>query len=623
MSKLRENNLGCEDIDIDIEADNNLESTNENSHLSENNIAFDASNCTFPADNIEDAVTINVLIVYTENARQYAAIHYTNIDKVIDQAMQRSNLAMVNSTTNITFNLVYKYRTTYTEENNENDLDNLQGANDGYMDEVHDLRKQYNADFVMLIPSVTYAGGQAFLLDTEAGFPTCAFGLSRVEQTSWSYTLVHEMGHILGCGHHWQQNVEPGPGLYSYSSGYRVQNAYSLWYSTIMTYAEGSYFADGNNAPNIPFFSSPDISYGGVYIGNATHANNVLGVKKTKHVSSRYSDYFNPALKCLSISTGTLTPSFSTDITEYTLSVPQSLASVTVSAIPTHPDAIITEGIGIKYLTFDSNTIKVTVKSNAPATNSYFITVTRSPDIIVSPVDTTICSGNSVTLTVSSVSAGSIFKWYDSQSGSSLVYTGANFTTPILISSTTYYVSQTLSGTESERIAVAVTINPLPNAPVANNITTNYDGNTHTASANVGNDEIIVWYTEATGGNITTEPSRSEVGTTTMYAAAKNITTNCESATRTAVTVTIFSTGKLSNAFTPYNQDGLNDTFGAGYDLIIFNRFGVALFKEKAINNNGWDGRYKGKLVEPGVYYYTARNSDGVEYRGSVTVVKK
>jgi gliding motility-associated-like protein len=79
------------------------------------------------------------------------------------------------------------------------------------------------------------------------------------------------------------------------------------------------------------------------------------------------------------------------------------------------------------------------------------------------------------------------------------------------------------------------------------------------------------------------------------------------------------TTRKLPNAFTPYVPDGLNDIFGAGYDLYIFNRWGSCLYK----GNSGWDGKYKGTFVASGTYYYYAKDSDGAEYSGSVTLIKQ
>jgi gliding motility-associated-like protein len=77
--------------------------------------------------------------------------------------------------------------------------------------------------------------------------------------------------------------------------------------------------------------------------------------------------------------------------------------------------------------------------------------------------------------------------------------------------------------------------------------------------------------------------------------------------------------GKLPNAFTPYAQNGFNDVFGEGYELKIFNRWGVLLHSSKS----GWDGKYKGQFVMPGVYYYHAIDAEGGIYKGSVTILKQ
>lgn len=67
----------------------------------------------------------------------------------------------------------------------------------------------------------------------------------------------------------------------------------------------------------------------------------------------------------------------------------------------------------------------------------------------------------------------------------------------------------------------------------------------------------------------------------------------------------------IPNSFSP-NGDGLNDLFapvGPGverYDLKIFNRWGQLVHDE---DTRGWDGKFKGELVMPGVYFYLMRVS--------------
>ncbi len=86
---------------------------------------------------------------------------------------------------------------------------------------------------------------------------------------------------------------------------------------------------------------------------------------------------------------------------------------------------------------------------------------------------------------------------------------------------------------------------------------------------------------------------------------------------------------KIPNIFSP-DGDGINDEWKVAYRSIlsyqcrIFDRHGHELFycDNPAI---GWNGRYKNKLVKPGVYYYVinAVGSDGKHYkkRGDINIV--
>lgn len=87
---------------------------------------------------------------------------------------------------------------------------------------------------------------------------------------------------------------------------------------------------------------------------------------------------------------------------------------------------------------------------------------------------------------------------------------------------------------------------------------------------------------------------------------------------------------KCPNAFSPLNEDGVNDVWKVSYSSIvsfkcsIFNRFGreIISFSNPA---DGWDGRYGGKFVPAGVYYYVikARGADGRDYNlsGDINIV--
>jgi hypothetical protein len=152
----------------------------------------------------------------------------------------------------------------------------------------------------------------------------------------------------------------------------------------------------------------------------------------------------------------------------------------------------------------------------------------------------TICyDGTAYTAGATPTGSDEVIVWYAAETGTETA------TAPSLTNAgtaTAYAASKnTTTNCESEtRTAVSVTIYALPEAPTANDITVCYDENTYAADATpTGSDEEIVWYAAETGTETATAPSRSAIGTTTAYAASKNIITNCESATRTAVSVTV------------------------------------------------------------------------------------
>ena len=82
----------------------------------------------------------------------------------------------------------------------------------------------------------------------------------------------------------------------------------------------------------------------------------------------------------------------------------------------------------------------------------------------------------------------------------------------------------------------------------------------------------------------------------------------------------------IPQAFTP-NGDGKNDEFVISgynkclfYHLEIFNRWGELVYESNDISKH-WNGFYKGKLIEEGVYIYLL-SGGGNELKGSVTVLK-
>ncbi len=84
------------------------------------------------------------------------------------------------------------------------------------------------------------------------------------------------------------------------------------------------------------------------------------------------------------------------------------------------------------------------------------------------------------------------------------------------------------------------------------------------------------------------------------------------------------------NAFSPQTSPGVNDEWKVSYKSLIsfechiFNTWGIEMtsFKDPSM---GWDGKYKGKYVPAGVYYYVinAVGSDGRKYKlsGDINII--
>jgi uncharacterized repeat protein (TIGR01451 family) len=122
-------------------------------------------------------------------------------------------------------------------------------------------------------------------------------------------------------------------------------------------------------------------------------------------------------------------------------------------------------------------------------------------------------SGSSVTATINGLTAGATY----------------NFT-----------VTNAAGCTSQPSENVVINAQPsIPAAPVANNVTVNYDGSVHTASASVASGQTIDWFTGATNAIATTAPSGIAAGTYSAWAQARNSTTGCVSSSRTQVTLII------------------------------------------------------------------------------------
>ncbi|MDR1542834.1 MAG: M12 family metallo-peptidase [Prevotellaceae bacterium] len=335
------------------------------------------------------AVTINLLVAFTPSARQWAEAN-GGIEVQIANAVAAANLAYANSQTGIALNVVHTYEVNYTESGNPNtDLSRLRNTNDDYMDEIHILRRQYNADMVTLLGGdISSSGvtGVAYVLknDSYGGSPLNAFSVVKISVAAASYTLAHELSHNMGCGHH--REIDSNR-LYDYSAGWRGTTTQGTKHSSIMSYETNSRYTNEPYVQHsrIPYFSSPNTVIEGTAIGDAATMDNAKTLKQTRQLVSEYAnpngelDYMDNFLKDIQISEGTLSPAFRPEIKQYSVSVNNNVTSIEVTGVPNFVYAKI-DGNGVANLQNGENIITLSVQ-NAWENGSpriYKINVNRS-----------------------------------------------------------------------------------------------------------------------------------------------------------------------------------------------------------------------------------------------------
>ncbi|OYU83795.1 MAG: hypothetical protein CFE24_09520 [Flavobacterium sp. BFFFF2] len=223
--------------------------------------------------------------------------------------------------------------------------------------------------------------------------------------------------------------------------------------------------------------------------------------------------------------------------------IPQPTASAQTFCNSATVANLVAVGTAIKWYNVATGGTALT-STTALATGTYFVTQTllscESPRLAITvtintPTPTAsaqnfICVAGTI---ANLVATGTNIKWYAAATGGS-----ALASTTALVTGT-YYVTQTIGGCESPRLAVTVTITPLPSAPIA--IAQTLCGGS-TVTNLVATGTAIKWYAAATGGTALATTTALTTGT---YYATQTVNT-CESATRTAVAVTINTTPQPS-----------------------------------------------------------------------------
>ncbi len=238
--------------------------------------------------------------------------------------------------------------------------------------------------------------------------------------------------------------------------------------------------------------------------------------------------------------------------------------------------------------------------------------------------DLSICFKDAATLSVTNAGNATI-TWWDSSVGGNLLGIGNSLTTPALEQTTTYYanvVSASGCANLSNRFAAQVEVMP----PSTIDLTSDAENNEIIIGQRVRFDAFPDDYRHyeffLNGNSVQSDTQSHYVTTSLSDGDTVSVLAIDDGQCHTNRDTIIIKVREIANAFTP-DGDGVNDRFLKGKELIILNRWGQELYE----GTDGWDGKYDGKEVSPGTYFFIvtikdATDKDRVE-KGAVLLIRK
>ncbi len=149
-------------------------------------------------------------------------------------------------------------------------------------------------------------------------------------------------------------------------------------------------------------------------------------------------------------------------------------------------------------------------------------------------------SCGNASLTLLATASNGIISWYDVATGGTAIITGGTYTTPVLSTTTTYYVETKDNGCISTRTPVKATIRAIPTINSSNSVATCRPSSLNLSATT--NNGIVRWYSVPFGGVVlaTGNSFTTPVITTSTTYYVDAFDSGCVSTTRTGINATIF-----------------------------------------------------------------------------------
>lgn len=174
---------------------------------------------------------IDILVAFTDDARA-AAGGTDQIKALIELAVLETNQSYSKSGIKTRLRLLHVEEFNYTESGDiDTEVSRFAGNGDGFLDDIHKLRKTYGADMMGLI--VENGGGYCGVAKGIYPGASKAFQVTARNCATGYYSFGHEFGHLQGARHDTYVDQTNTP--YAYGHGYTDWRAPSPW-RTVMAY---------------------------------------------------------------------------------------------------------------------------------------------------------------------------------------------------------------------------------------------------------------------------------------------------------------------------------------------------------------------------------------------------
>ncbi|MGV3587660.1 MAG: T9SS type A sorting domain-containing protein [Adhaeribacter sp.] len=272
--------------------------------------------------------------------------------------------------------------------------------------------------------------------------------------------------------------------------------------------------------------------------------------------------------------------------------------------------------------------ISVNFVNDCSTTSTQILAV--ASNILNSPTVTSnaICGPGTITLTATGAPGGA-YRWYTSSAGGAPIAnaTSGTFTTPVLSTTTTYYVSVVNGTCESARVPVTATVNPLPKILVATNATTITSGGSATLTASGAITYTwspVTGLSSTTGATVTAKPTA-----TTTYTVTGTDANGCSGTASITITVNTSGLQMQTITFPPIADKvygdapfTLNATASSGLSLYYKIMSGPATVSGKTLTITGV-GTVTVRAYHPGNDRYLAATPVDVSFNVRSSAVKQ